>query len=371
MKAVEEKPNILLVDDRPENLLALHAVLKSEEYNLVDASSGDTALKHLMDRDFALIIMDVQMPGLSGFETAMLIKKRQRSEFVPIIFVTASVMTEMGAEQGYRVGAVDYIMKPFNPEALRAKAKFFAQYFEKHQKSMQQLELEKEFHQIIEVVSHDLKNPLGAIRLNVQVLERELGSASFDQLKESLRKKIDKINRSTGQMQSLIENLLDLSKFEGSKIHLEKEEVNIRKLVEEVVDILSIQADAKGIKIKNLIADGCTHLLCDHDRILQVFSNIIGNAIKFTPNNGKITISCSTKDGNVVFSIADTGAGIEPENLHHIFDKFWQAKSTAKKGTGLGLSIAKWIVEAHDGKIWATSEIGKGSNFCFRLPQPK
>ncbi len=125
-EAPEIIPNILLVDDRPENLMAFRAVLQCNEYNLIEVASGEEALKELLDKDFALILMDVQMPGLSGFETAMLIKKREKSEFIPLIFVTANYLDAQSSEEGYRIGAVDYIMKPFSPDTLKAKVQFFA-----------------------------------------------------------------------------------------------------------------------------------------------------------------------------------------------------------------------------------------------------
>ncbi|HXH29266.1 MAG TPA: ATP-binding protein [Bacteriovoracaceae bacterium] len=361
-------PNILLVDDRPENLVAFSAVLKSEEYNLVEVSSGEEALRELMDKDFALILMDVQMPGLSGFETAMLIKKREKSEFIPLIFVTASYVDEHSAEQGYRIGAVDYILKPFNPEALKAKVLFFSNFYQENKKSQQQLEVEREFHKIIEVVSHDLKNPLSSMKLHMQMLDRAIAKEDSNLVVEALKNKLPAMKRSASQMQELIEGILDLAKVEGTKMQLDKKETNIYLVVSEVIEMLTPHAEIKNITFQDLLNRNGQTINCDSERIRQVFSNLIGNAVKFVPKNGTIQISCEQKKDSIVFKIQDSGPGIELESLPHIFDRFWQARGTSNHGTGLGLSIAKWIVEAHGGKIWVESKIGVGSSFNFLLP---
>lgn len=368
MKAFEAKPNILLVDDRPENLLALNAILRSPDYNLIDVPSGEAALKELLDRDFALIVMDVQMPGLSGFETAMLIKKRERSEFIPIIFVTASFMDEHSAGEGYKIGAVDYIIKPYNPDALKAKVKFFADYYRNNKKSQHQFELEREIQKVIEVVSHDLKNPLGSIKLNINLLQRLLTSGDSEKTLDILKNLLPKMFNAANHMQGLIDDLLDLAKMEGSQLQLEKNPVNMKSLLNEVVEILQPHADQKNIDI-NFQLQNNFMVNCDEERIKQVFSNLIGNAIKFSPNNGIISIAVFFKNQELTFKVQDNGPGIEQEDLPHLFERFWQSKNNSHKGTGIGLSITKWIVEAHGGKIWADSIPGKGTTFSFNLQQ--
>lgn len=362
------KPNILLVDDRPENLLALHAVLDNcNDYNLVDASCGEEALKHLLDQDFALILMDVQMPGLSGFETAMLIKKRERSEFVPIIFITASQTDEISAGEGFKVGGFDYIMKPFNPAALRAKVSFFASYYKKNRKSQQQLELEQEVHKVIEIVSHDLKNPLSSMKLNIGLLKKQMAAGEHDRILSTLEKKLTIMEKSSQQMQHLIEDILDLAKFEGSQVHLDHKPWNVCQLINEVIDAVTPHLEEKDISIKNIVPIECT-VDCDRERISQVFFNLIGNAIKHSPAGSAITIVGTHLQDHFKFEVIDDGPGIARENLKHVFDRFWQGNTHSKVGSGLGLSISRWIVEAHGGHIWAESTLGKGSNFAFELP---
>lgn len=370
MKIIQNsQPNILLVDDRPENLLALHAVLDSGNYNLVDASSGEEALKHLLNMDFALILMDVQMPGLNGLETAMMIKKREKSQFIPIIFITASQTDEMSVGEGYRIGGFDYIMKPFNPESLRAKVEFFAAFYKKHRKSQQQLELEREVHKVIEIVSHDLKNPLSAIKLNVELLRKQLLSGDTEKVLTNLPKKLAAMEKSTVQMRKLIEDILDLAKFEGSQVHLDTKPWNVHELVQEVLEALHPQTEEKQSHIFNEVPVDCM-VDCDRERLSQVFSNLISNAIKHSPPKSNIRITSTSLDGHFKFEVIDDGPGIAAEHLVHVFDRFWQGNhSTTRKGTGLGLSISRWIVEAHGGQIWAESTLGKGTNFTFQIPK--
>ena len=311
------------------------------------------------------------MPGLSGFETAVLIKKREKSEFIPIIFITAIMKDESFSGEGYRVGAVDYIMKPFDPKALKAKTLFFASYYKKNRKSQYQLELEREIHKVIEVVSHDLKNPLSSIKLNLQLLSKLVQADDDQKILSTLKNKLKTMVRSTSQMQNLIEDLLDLAKPEGTDVLLNKQPLNICDLISEVIEMLQPQADLNNISIQNLVGNECSRITCDSGRIKQVISNLIGNAIKFSPKNGEIKITSALKEQKIIFKIEDNGLGIAPENLPLIFDRFWQYKSTSNQGSGLGLAISKWIVEAHEGKIWAESTLGKGSSIYFELPEAK
>lgn len=349
-------------------MVVLKAVLRSNEYTLVEASSGEEALRQLMEKDFALILLDVQMPGLGGFETAMLIKKREKSQFVPIIFITACYGDEQSALEGYRVGAVDYIIKPFNPESLKAKVAYFAEYYKKNRKSQQQYELELETQKVIEVVSHDLKNPLAAIQLNLQSIRRSSPNPDAQSFEVPLRK-VDAIERSTKQMQRLIEDLLDLAKIEGSEVHLDKELLKIKDLISDVILGMEPHAEQKKIRLIDAISEDCCMVECDPERIRQVITNLISNAIKFSNNNGDIIISASLDKTFIRLKIQDQGVGIDSDNLLHVFDRFWQAKDQAKQGTGLGLSISKWIIEAHHGKIWVESKIGAGSTFIIELPR--
>jgi len=182
------------------------------------------------------------------------------------------------------------------------------------------------------------------------------------------RKQLDVIQRAASRANRLISDLLDVAKIQAGGMSVELATVDVPSMVQEAVDSVAAVAASKGLVLEKNVADGIPAVAADRDRVLQVFGNLLGNAIKFTPKGGKITIDAEC-DGFVArFAVCDTGPGIPPEHVPHVFDRYWQAKSTAKLGTGLGLSIAKGIVEAHMGRIWVESEPGKGASFIFTLP---
>jgi PAS domain S-box-containing protein len=221
---------------------------------------------------------------------------------------------------------------------------------------------------VLAIVSHDLKNPISSVILNSDLLARMSGKiAGAEKLFELTRR----IKRSAQSMDRLISNLLDLTKLETHGFKLDLYPERAESLVQESIEMIRPQAAAKSITIESVLAGDCCEIICDHDRILQVLSNLLGNAIKFTPSNGQIRVSIKHIDGKALFSVEDSGPGVSPEHLGNIFQRYWQAEETASKGTGLGLSIAKGIVEAHGGRIWVESEVGKGAVFYFTLPEAR
>lgn len=621
---------ILLVDDRPENLLALQSVLTSPDYELVSASSGFEALTHLLHREFALILMDVQMPGMDGIETAALIRKREKTKSVPIIFVTAIYQELRHIHRGYESGAVDYLLKPYDPTILKSKVAVFADLYRQKQEIKRQSEMlaheqaersraeamrrhfqdvidrldhsiiweasasklqfrfvsaravdllgyphrqwfeetdflekhippedlptfrkmleaaretgkdqrcehrivrsdgtvlwfhtgvqiepkqtfrglsveitslktaeaelrirEKKFRsvvdsnmighifgnlegkildanncfleligysrqdlsqekinwekltppefahldqravkelretgvctpfekdyiakdgtrvpvmlgaalleesetefvcfvldltekkraesekeravrareEILEIVSHDLKNPLGAILMNASLLFRRLPA---DPDIRPVRKQLEVIQRSADRMKRLIEDLLDLAKVEAGRLPIEPKPIAVAPLVSAAVEMLEPSATQKQIQIEEAVQAMGDGVYCDRERVLQVFSNLIGNAVKFTPERGKVIVRAEAKNDEVQFEVIDTGSGIAEDQLPYIFDRYWQASRRDKNSTGLGLSISKGIIEAHGGRIWAESKPGIGSKFTFVLPR--
>lgn len=634
-----EKAKILLVDDRPENLMALRAVLAKQDYELFDADSGSEALSQLLKHDFALILLDAQMPEMDGFETANLIRQRLKSSTIPIIFITAIYYDKSHVQMGYASGALDYITKPFDADILRSKVAVFVDLYRKNneiQRQAAEIEREKQLrikaealkdhyrsiingldHSIIwemdafdhrllfvshraeqmlgyaheqwfreddfffnripdeerekvrrmfrdavdsghdqrcehrmiardnqvfwfytglqfekkgdslrptvqgltvditalkqveeslrrrearyrkvidanmighffadletgvisdannyflnvvgyaredllsgkvdwramtppeegkfdeeairqmrqtglcapyekhfirkdgklvpvmigaalmnepyalpnecvcfvldlrelrraeedkvkairtreemlDVVSHDLKNPLSAILMNAILLFRKIPPEP-DQ--NTQRKQIEMIQRSAEQMKKLIADLLDLSKVESGRLILEKSEGSSKRLLEDTLDLVGPQISLKNIRVERSFPDSAAEVYCDRDRMLQVFSNILGNAVKFTPKGGVIRLGVEADERETRFFITDSGPGIPENELPKIFDRYWQAKDAQKHGSGLGLTIAKRIVEAHGGKLWAESSPGCGSTFHIALPR--
>ena len=630
MTPVQEKLKILLVDDKPENLLALEAVLKDEAYILIKVSSGAQALLETLHHDFALILLDVQMPEMDGFETANILRTREKTAEIPIIFITAVYHEISYALRAYKLGAVDYITKPFDTDVLRAKVAVFSELHRKTQALIHEREeririelvkqsyldllnsldhaivweaegprfqflfvsnnVEKilgyplehwyseenfflshipeedrplllplfqsaltvgeEFHhehrmiafdqkvhwfhtgvqikdiqgkapdhlyiyrgftveisqlkhieenlreklkkyrqvvdaniighifcdlsgnvtdandyflkmigytesdlksrqlrwdkitppeyrvvdenairelrdtgvcapfekeyirkdgtrvpvmigvammrgsttecvcfvldlterkkieeerlkaiqgreEILQVVSHDLKNPLSTILMNATVLIRR-GACSTEP--SVIQRQIDVIFRSAGRMKRLIEDVLDVDQIEGGRLYVKKKEQDVASLVKEVQEMMQSTAHEKSIQIEPRISKGISKSCCDRDRVLQVFSNLIGNAVRFSPVGGVVRIGVEQKGDEILFCVSDEGSGIPKVQQKYIFDRFWRGRPSEKTGSGLGLTIAKGIVDAHGGKIWVESEESKGAKFYFTLP---
>jgi signal transduction histidine kinase len=217
---------------------------------------------------------------------------------------------------------------------------------------------------VLAVVSHDLRNPLTAIKMSV-----ELGLKTVNN-PEAAKRALESISRAADRMNGLITDLLEQEKIRAGKLTVSPSRQELRSLMSEVTEVGSLLAIKKSIEFSASIGAGSkeTTLFCDRPRILQVFSNLIGNAVKFTNEKGKVTIQAIPSEEKIEFIVQDTGPGIKSDDLSKVFDRYWQAQHTAKQGTGLGLAISKGIVEAHHGKIWAESEPGQGSAFHFTIP---
>jgi signal transduction histidine kinase len=218
---------------------------------------------------------------------------------------------------------------------------------------------------LLAVVSHDLKNPLGVVQLASALLMRgSQGKPGGEQV----QKQAGRILAAAERMGRLISDLLDWGRIEAGGLPLEPSEQDVASLVTEALESVRPLAEARGLKVVAELVDGEMRVKCDRTRVLQVLGNLLGNAVKFTPDGGQLTVGARVQQGEVRLWVRDTGTGIRPEALPHVFERYWQAKDAESRGTGLGLYIAKGIVEAHGGRIWAQSEWGKGSTFSFTLP---
>ncbi|MEW6056401.1 MAG: ATP-binding protein [Bdellovibrionota bacterium] len=222
---------------------------------------------------------------------------------------------------------------------------------------------------LLAVVSHDLKNPLSAILMNAALIKKHLTDSGLTS--SSIPKFINSIQRAGERMNDLIEDLLNLAKLEAGHMTVQKERVNAKKIIDDVSDLFEPFAHEKSIRIEKKVDKNNPEILCDSKQIHRVISNLVSNAIKFTPDGGRITISAEVSDSKMHFSVTDTGQGIQQQNLPFVFDRFWQAKSNSQRGTGLGLAIVKSLIKAHDGNIWVESEAGQGTSFHFTLPLAK
>jgi signal transduction histidine kinase len=377
--------SILLVDDVPANLFALEAVLEPLGHRLVRASSGDEALRKLLQEDFALILMDGQMPGLDGFQTAAIIKQRERTRDIPLMFISA-VYRDLGfATKGYAIGAVDYVIKPFEPDLMRAKvAAIIAEYHRRErlkeqarallaqerrllaeQSARQAAEaanhLKDEF---IAMVSHELRTPLNAIVGWTELMRA--GRVAPD----AMAKAIDAIHRNANAQRELIEDLLDVSRIVSGNLRLNRATCDVAEVVTTEAEAARRLAAERAITVA-ATTQPCL-AVCDGERLHQIVSNLVGNAVKFSVPSGRVEIHLQTEGDHFELRVVDSGAGIPTEFLSHIFEPFWQAEQSSTRrrgGLGLGLAIVRRLVELHGGTISASSEgPGKGACFTVRMP---
>ncbi len=406
---------ILLVDDREDNLLSMETILEADGYQFVKANSGKQVLKILLtDIDFALILMDVKMPNLNGFETAALIYEREKLRNIPIIFITANNYGEENIFQGYRTGAVDYIYKPINPSLLRAKVAVFVDLYKKNQRLVIQeqklktinLNLENEIRertaseekvkelnkQLLEniarletankdldrfafMASHDLQEPLRKIRTFSDLLQVQYS----DVLDEDGKKHINRIHNAAQRMQALIRDLLTFSKISDEKITFVKSDLN-----EVVNDVIKDFETTIGQKKARIIIEPLPKLNVNPGLMRPLFYNLISNALKYTRAQGtpEIIIRSETttnkepangkEANNKIFCriyVQDNGIGFDQKYAEQIFDMFKRLHGNSEfEGTGIGLALCKKIVEKHDGFISALSKENDGATFIISLP---
>jgi PAS domain S-box-containing protein len=496
--------SVLLVDDHPSNLLALEAILEPLGQRLVRASSGREALRHLLREDFAVILLDVQMPGMDGLETARLIRQRQRSRYTPIIFLTAHSREEADLLHGYEHGATDYVVKPFNPDVLRWKVEAFVALYLQQQRLQRQeaalWELERRmlarqselrFRSLVDALplfvwallpdgtitytnrcwleyaglspqqgrswdiidstihpedlpraraawarshetghsseveyrirrnrdgsyrwflgrmlpeleegsltgwvvtatdiddsrraiealraaseakdvfltmaAHELRTPLQAARsfaYLARMRRAEGTSTGVDRALQGLARSVDR-------MAKLVENLLDMSKLQRGELSLEPGIVDLSELLSEVAEHVQPLEDERRIEVR--VPRGLM-LAADRERLHQVFTNLLSNAVRYSPDGGNVLVEAWQEGEQLHVTVRDHGLGIPPEKLRAIFEQFGRAHGISYGGLGLGLTIARGIIERHGGRIWAesTGRSGEGSIFHVVLPK--
>jgi signal transduction histidine kinase len=375
-----DKVSILVVDDRADKLLAYEVMLAELKQNIVCVRSGKEALRRLLQEDFAAILLDVNMPGMDGFETAALIRQRQRCETTPIIFVSAINDTVNHISRGYSLGAVDYILTPVVPDILRAKIAVFVDLFKKTEQIKRQAEERESLireqaiaeHARVEaeraseakdrflaMLSHELRTPLTPVLASVFMLERE------DNIPGIMHESLQLIRRNVELEARLIDDLLDLTRISQGKVQLSFEIVDAHTLLRNALEICQSEIEQKKLELRSEFAATKVYLQADPARLQQIFWNLIKNAVKFTPNGGKLGIRTTNNgDGQFSLEVEDSGCGIDPEVLPRIFHAFEQAGRTQLGGLGLGLAISKALVEAHQGSLRAESKgRDKGAKF--------
>ena len=409
------RARILIVDDLPEKLLVYRTLLEDLDAQIVEAHSGTEALKRVLEGEFAVILLDVNMPDIDGLETANLLRRHKNGRHTPIIFIT-SYADEMQTARGYELGAVDYILSPIIAPVLRTKVRVFVDLYEARaalslanheletrvtdrtaelQKSNEQLqaeiaerlraeaereallareqvlraeaeELSRLKDEFLATMSHELRTPLNAIFGWITLLRtRRLDEATQERALET-------IERNARAQKRLIEDLLDVSRIVTGKVALELVTVDPRRVVEAALETMHPAAQTKGLKIVPLLDIGAGTVRGDFARLQQIVCNLLSNAIKFTDSGGHVEVCLARRNGEVEISVADSGQGITPEFLPLVFDRFRQEDGSISRrhgGLGLGLAIVRHLVELHAGSVEAQSlGEGRGAKFIVRLP---
>jgi two-component system, sensor histidine kinase and response regulator len=371
--AQRHKGDILIVDDTLANLDLLVAMLSNQGYKVRAAINGNMALKSVFSATPELILLDINMPEMDGFEVCRQLKSDARTREIPIIFISAS--DEMDDKvRAFDTGGVDYVTKPFQVEEVLARVSSqLALYQHKRelevfrQREIDYLrELSAMKDEFVQTVSHDLKNPLSVIMGYADLL----GTEEVITQDAEILSYVTAIRRRSDEMYELISNLLDLAKIEAG-MGLSTAPMRLDEFLDEQVESMRPLAESKHLAFVYTALPANITLFADAMRLGQVIRNLLSNAIKYTPEGRRVELSHTIQTARILLQVKDTGLGIPRQDLPNIFEKFYRVNTpehNTSKGTGLGLSIAKAIIEQHRGSIWVESELGKGSTFSIELP---
>lgn len=372
----------LLVDDLDANLLALEALLVRDGLILLKARSGAEALELLLVHEVALALIDVQMPEMSGFELAELMRGTERTRSVPIVFLTAGVVDRQRRIRGYETGAVDFLPKPLDPANLLNKA---ATFFELARQRAQLLHSEgrlmeanqqlaatnaelaradRRKDEFLAVLAHELRNPLAPILTGLEIMVATPDPATVADLAEMMR-------RQMAQMVHLIDDLLDISRINTGKIELKSSRIELVPVIRNAIESVRPVMDRFGHTFSFRGNDAHIELLGDPHRISQIVSNLLSNSAKYTPPGGNIELEVSATHGEARIVVRDNGEGIDPSAQASIFELFEQVNPSRQDGLGIGLTLVKNLVALHGGTISVASDgVGKGAEFTVLLPMP-
>lgn len=381
----EHLSKLLIVDDLPENLLALTEIIKQDDRLIFQATSGNDALMLLLEHEFALAILDVTMPDMDGFELAELMRGTEKTRHIPIVFVSAAGKELNYAFKGYETGAVDFLHKPLDIAAVKSKVNVFVSMYQqrnevKHkvqalEKSRQELhatqrELQRSLRMrddFMSMVAHELRTPLNTLFLETQMRKMQLeksNMAAFNE--EKLQRMVARDGRQIQSMIRLIDDMVDVSRIRSGKLSIRPTQTELSDLLQRIVSDLAHQASAAGVTI-TLQAVKTIHGTWDEFRVEQIIINLLTNALRY--GGGKpveVTLYAAKSAAEVV--VRDHGNGITTADQHRIFEPFERAGTKVGSGLGLGLYIARQLAEAHGGTLKVESNYGEGAAFRLQLP---
>ena len=346
-------PKILIVDDIPENLIALEQILKPYDYQVIRANSGNEALQHSLVHEFSLVLLDIFMPEMDGYEVAKHLQSTPNTKQTPIIFITANSQEESKIFEAYQTGAIDYLEKPINPTILLSKVKILINLYQA-KKEAELASKSKTF--FFNQMSHELRTPLNAILGFAQLVlmdEAELSEDHIDSIQE--------IKNGGEHLLSLVDELLDISKIETGKLEINYQKIDLDHLLQETIKTISPAANKHNITIECLPSNLTVNT--DPLRLKQILLNLLDNAVKYNCDNGTIKLFTTQTESQLRLSVSDTGKGMSQEKIDALFEPHKDSENKYTASTGLGLMICKRLVEFMQGKIGVEKNQPQGSVF--------
>ena len=371
-RIIKSDYKILIVDDVMSNVLLLKILLSNEKYQVCTANCGNMCIEQAKNEKPDLILLDVMMPDISGFDAAQILKKDPATAHIPIIFLTA-LNNPSDLVHGFQVGASDFLTKPFNKEELvvrvfhQIKLVAATRIIEKQNSELRATISNRD--KMYSVIAHDLRSPMASIRM---VLNLVVNSVSKDVVGPELFELLDKANRESEEVHDLLDNLLKWTKSQTGRLNVVRQELDLNDIIPGVVDIFEMIALTKKINLAYQGSDKPVVAVVDNDMLKTIVRNFLSNAIKFSPEDSTIEISLSTEGDFAKISVHDHGVGIDPERLDSIFKKGDTTYGTGgEEGSGLGLQLCADFARKNDGDVRVESVVGEGSTFSVLVPLKK
>lgn len=362
-------PTLLVVDDNPKNLQIVALILRELNYKLIIATDGKSAVDLVERARPDLILLDVMMPGMDGFDTCKMIKSNPANDNIPVIFLTA-LSEKVNTVKGFEVGGVDYMVKPFNKEELVTRIKTHLELKftrDKLQKTTDNLiELNSIKDKLFSIIGHDLRSPVGSLKMMLDFLSKNPAITGNPAIKGNF----DIMTQTADELYSLLENLLGWAKSQSGNLNFESEFIDLPAVSNGIFLLYKGYLQQKKLNFEQHIEEGMV-VFTDMNMLKTVLRNLVSNAIKFSPEGGTVTLSAKKQGDLIHISISDTGVGILPENIPKLFDEkqhFSTYGTNKESGSGLGLNLCHSFIQNNNGRIWVESEVGKGSSFTFELP---